>query len=163
MTTDFNHVKGAMQRMTESELTEYKNFGIFPSELKRPTRPFFKKSGMEYGPTWGERKEFVHKLIYDSRVDPATKVKLKENFELIAHFQFRGFKYGCATSAMVFFLLPVVRRQLFLRRFAISMIPMAVFLKYGHTWGHEHWWRKSMPYISSYEVGIGTRSRFSGK
>ena len=151
------------KNFTLDEFREYSNIGAKPIEIKRPNRPYFKKSAMEYGPTWREKREFVHDLIYKLNLDPSGKAALKEHYELISHYQIRGFKYGAVTSAAVFFLMPVVRRQMFLRRFFLSMIPFLWFMKWGYTWGHEKWWRKSYPVIATYEIGSGLRSKFTGK
>ena len=152
-----------MSDMNDEEIKEYMSFGQTSSMSMRPEKPYYRKSGGEIGPTWRQKREFMHKMINDSLVPPAVKVKMQEAYDDIARFQFRGFKYGLATSAATFFLLPVVRRQLFLRRFAISMIPMAAFLKYGYTWGHENAWRKAYKYLAVYEISGGTRNRFTGK
>ena len=156
-------LSGNNARFSDDEMKELSDFSLKQQNLRRESRPFFKKSGFEHGPTWDQRKEFVRRLIHDSTIDPEAKERLNKHFEIIQHFQLRGFKYGLLTSAAVFFFLPVVNRQLFLRRLAISSIPMFVFLKWGHTWGHEKWWRKSYPVIVTYEIGAGVRSKFTGK
>ena len=75
----------------------------------------------------------------------------------------RGLKYGLASSAAVYLCMPVVRKQPFTRRFLISMLPMYYFLKWGHTWGHENFWRRAKEVTVTYEIFTGTRSRFTSK
>ena len=152
-----------LAKYTNEELEEYRNIGCKSGENKRPNRPFFKKSALEYGPTWRDKREFVHKIIYDINMEPAAKGMLKEHYDIISHFQFRGFKYGVITSAGVFFFMPVIRRQLFVRRLLLSSIPFLWFMKWGYTWGHEKWWRKTYPVVASFEIGSGLRSKFTGK
>ena len=148
---------------TKEEYADYLMISGKDKELRREERPYFKKSGLEYGPTWHQKKEYVHRIINESTYPEEGRMRLKKELEAIPHFQFRGFKYGLATSSAVFFLLPVVRRQTFLRRFAISMIPMGVFLRWGYNWGHMKWWRRSYPIITIFEIGTGTRNKFTGK
>jgi hypothetical protein len=64
---------------------------------------------------------------------------------------------------LVFVFFPVVRRQPFLRRFAISMLPMIFFLRWGYIWGHEHYWRRVKEVVVTYEIFAGVRSKFSMK
>ncbi|CAI2383332.1 unnamed protein product [Moneuplotes crassus] len=148
---------------TPEELKEYYDIGAVDQGNTTERRPYYRKTGFEYGPTWAQKKEFVHRLMTHSNINLDGKRRLKENYGIIQHYQLRGAKYGAITSAAVFFFLPVVNRQLFLRRFAISMIPMFVFLRWGYIWGHQHWWRKSYPVITTYEVVAGLRNQFTGK
>jgi hypothetical protein len=83
--------------------------------------------------------------------------------EWIPKYQLRGFKYGLAGSTLTFFLFPVVRQQTFVRRFAISMLPMAYFMRWGYVWGHENWWRRAKEVVVTYEILNGTRSKFTMK
>ena len=78
-------------------------------------------------------------------------------------YQLRGFKYGCTASLAVFFFFPVVRKQPFLRRFVIAMVPMAGFLRWGYVWGHENYWRRVKEVLVTYEIYAGTRSKFTMK
>ncbi len=78
-------------------------------------------------------------------------------------YQLRGLKYGISTSLLVYFFFPVVRRQPFLRRFTIAMIPMAFFLRWGYVWGHEHYWRRVKEVVVPFEINSGTRSKFTMK
>ena len=155
-------INDTIVRFDEQEYEDFRKMGAVGYSVMRPERPFFKKTNLEYGPTWQQKKAFVSKLINDSNVDPSSKTQMRENFKLIPKYQIRGFKYGLFVST-IFFFLPVIRKQYFLRRFAISMIPMAVFLKYGYTWGHHMWWRKTYSLVATWEIAGGTRSRFTGK
>ena len=105
----------------------------------------------------------VHWLIYNSNITPVSKNYLKECDEWIMKYQLRGFKYGLASSTLVFFTFPVIRRQNFVRRFAFSMLPMAYFLRWGYIWGHENWWRRCKEVVVTYEIFSGTRSKFTMK
>lgn len=105
----------------------------------------------------------VHFLIHESTISPSAKQYLSEAEEWVPKYQMRGLKYGITTSAFVYFLFPVVRRQPFLRRFAISMLPMAYFLRWGYVWGHENYWRRVKEITVTYEIFVGTRSKFTMK
>mmetsp|Transcript_6869 Transcript_6869/g.6018 ORF Transcript_6869/g.6018 Transcript_6869/m.6018 type:complete len:157 (-) Transcript_6869:35-505(-) len=148
---------------TPEELNELEGISGISQGNRFERRPFYRKTGFEHGPSWHDRKEYVHRLIYDSNIDLEGKRRLKENFNIVPHFQSRGFKYGLVVSSSVFFFLPVVKRQLFLRRLAISSIPLIVFLRWGYIWGHQTWWRKTYPVVTTYEVGAGLRNQFTGK
>ena len=82
---------------------------------------------------------------------------------LVPYYQFRGFRYGLTAGLFVFFCMPVVRRQTFIRRAGISAIPFAMFMYWGYIWGHEHWWRQTYEGIMSFEIGTGARHRFTMK
>ena len=129
----------------------------------RPEEAYYKKSGYEVAPSNYEKREFVHWLIYDSNISPASKNYLKECDEWILKYQLRGLKYGLASSTLVFLTFPVIRRQPFVRRFAFSMLPMAYFLRWGYVWGHENWWRRAKEVVVTYEILNGTRSKFTTK
>ena len=148
---------------TPQEKREWFLINDKPEDVRRETRAFYRKTGFEHGPTNAQKKEFVHRLINNSRISLEGKMRLEENLEIIPHFQFRGFKYGIVVSSAVFFLLPVVNRQLFLRRLAISSIPFFAFMRWGYIWGHEKWWRKTYPVIATYEIASGIRNQFTGK
>ena len=145
------------------EMRDFNELNAKARASRRESKPYYRKSGFEHGPTWAQKKEFVHNLINEIDLDLEAKLRLQENMASISHFQFRGFKYGLVTSAAVFFCFPVIRKQMFLRRLALSSIPMMVFLKWGYEWGHQNFWRKSYPVITTYEIGIGTRSHYTGK
>ena len=130
---------------------------------KYPLKAYYKKVCTEAGPTWADRKAFVHDLATNSLISPAAKRKLRENEAIIPHFQFRGFKYGSAVALAVFFFMPVVRKQTFLRRAGISLLPFAGFMSWGYTWGHENWWRQTYEIVANYEIYLGNRSRFTMK
>ena len=91
------------------------------------------------------------------------KKYLTECEDWVPRYQLRGFKYGCTVSAAVFFLMPVVRRQPFVRRFAVSMLPMFFFMRWGYVWGHENYWRRVKEITVTYEIFVGTRSKFTMK
>ena len=50
-----------------------------------------------------------------------------------------------------------------MKRFAFSMLPMVFFMKWGHTWGHENFWRRAKEVVVTYEILAGTRSKFTMK
>ena len=104
--------------------------------VRKPETAFFKKSAGELGPTWAQKREFVHWLINESNVSPVSKNYLKKFEDTPAKYQLRGFKYGLVGSAFTFFFFPVIKRQTFVRRFGISMIPMIYFMNWGYVWGH---------------------------
>ena len=108
------------------------------------------------GGTWQSAKQ-------TSPSPPSAKNYLKECEEFIPHYQVRGFKYGLASSFLVYTCLPVVRQQPFTRRFLISMLPMYYFMKWGHTWGHHNFWRRAKEVVVTYEIYTGTRSKFTMK
>ena len=88
---------------------------------------------------------------------------LKECEHWVPKYQLRGLKYGLTTSLMVFFFMPVIRRQPFLRRFGFSMIPMVGFMRWGYVWGHENYWRRVKEVVVTYEIFSGARSKFTMK
>ena len=102
-------------------------------------------------------------MINDSNISPISKRYLEENNHLVSKWQIRGFKYGLFTSFVTFAAFPVIRRQTFVRRFALSMLPMAYFMNYGYGWGHEMWWTKQKEVVVTYEIFTGTRSKFTMK
>lgn len=91
------------------------------------------------------------------------KVYLKECEEWIPKYQLRGLKYGMTVSALTYMFFPVIRRQPFLRRFSISILPMIFFMRWGHVWGHENYWRRVKEVSVTYEIYAGTRSKFTMK
>ena len=105
----------------------------------------------------------MHYLINDSTVSPASKVYLQECEFWVPKYQLRGLKYGLTVSSLVFFFMPVVRKQTFMRRFMISMVPMAFFMRWGYIWGHENYWRRVKEVVVTYEITTGTRSKFTMK
>ena len=105
----------------------------------------------------------MHFLINDSAISPAAKVYLKECEDWVPKYQLRGFKYGLTTSMLTFFFFPVIRRQAFLRRFLISMVPMFFFMRWGYVWGHENYWRRVKEVSVTYEIFTGARSKFTMK
>ena len=64
---------------------------------------------------------------------------------------------------LTFFLMPVVRKQTFVRRFLISMIPMVFFMRWGYVWGHENYWRRVKEVTVTYEIFAGARSKWTMK
>jgi hypothetical protein len=102
-------------------------------------------------------------LINESTISAQSKVYLQDCEKWVPKYQLRGFKYGLTTSLATFFLMPVVRKQPFLRRFLISMIPMTFFLRWGYVWGHENYWRRVKEVLVTYEIFAGTRSKFTMK
>ena len=88
---------------------------------------------------------------------------MKDCEEWVPKYQIRGFKYGLVSSALVYTAFPVIRRQPFYKRFAISMVPMYYFMAWGHTWGHENFWRRAKEVVVTYEIMSGTRNKFTMK
>ena len=151
------------QKYSMEEMNRIMEIGERPDAYQKPDMPFYKKSAREFGPSWAEKRELVHWMINESTVSPATKKYLKECDHWVPKYQLRGFKYGLVTSAATFFLFPVVRKQTFARRFALSMLPMAFFMRWGYVWGHEHWWRRAKEVVVTYEIFTGTRSKITMK
>lgn len=134
-----------------------------PTFQVRPDEAFYKKGALELQPSNYEKREFVHWLVYESNISPVSKNYLRDCEEWIPKYQMRGFKYGLAGSTLTFFFFPVIRQQTFVRRFAISMVPMAYFMRWGYVWGHENWWRRAKEVVVTYEILNGTRSKFTMK
>ena len=133
-----------------------------PGQIK-PNTAFYRKSISEIEPSWREKRELVEYLINESNISPAAKVYLQKCESYIPHYQLRGFKYGLVSSSFVYLFFPVVRKQPFAKRFLISMLPMYYFMKWGHTWGHENYWRRAKEVTVTYEILVGTRSKFTMK
>jgi hypothetical protein len=105
----------------------------------------------------------VHFLIHESTISQSAKRYLIEAEEWVPKYQLRGLKYGLTVSSLVYFFMPVVNRQPFLRRFTVSMLPMVYFLRWGYVWGHENYWRRVKEVTVTYEIYVGTRSKFTMK
>ena len=117
----------------------------------------------EIAPSYADKRELVSYLINDSNISPISKNYLRDCEDWIPRYQYRGFKYGLVTSAFTYLFFPVVRRQSFARRAAISMLPMFYFMKWGWTWGHENFWRRAKEVVVTYEILSGVRSKFTMK
>ena len=130
---------------------------------KKPGNAFYQKSMGELAPSWRERRELVTYLIEESNISPISKNYLKDCEDWVPRYQLRGFKYGLLSSSLVYLAMPVVRRQPFFRRAAVSLIPMYYFMSWGHTWGHENMWRRAKEVVVTYEILAGTRSKFTMK
>ena len=102
-------------------------------------------------------------MINDAAISPSAKVYLKDCEFWVPKYQLRGFKYGLTSSLAVFFMMPVVRKQPFLRRFLVSQLPMIFFLRWGYVWGHENYWRRVKEVTVTYEIFSGARSKFTMK
>ena len=150
-------------KYTKAELDRIMGFGARDYSYAKPDQSYFKKSAMEHGPSWAEKREFVHWLIHDSTISPVSKNYLKECDHWVPKYQMRGFKYGLVTSAATFAFFPVIRKQTFARRLAFSMVPMAYFMRWGYVWGHENWWRRAKEVIVTYEIYVGSRSKITMK
>ena len=105
----------------------------------------------------------MHFLINEASISPAAKVYLQDCEYWVPKYQLRGFKYGLTTSMLTFLFFPVVRKQPFLRRFAVSMIPMFFFMRWGYVWGHENYWRRVKEVTVTYEIFAGSRSKWTMK
>merc|ERR1712232_1289613 len=92
------------------DLQRIYNINSRPSNQRKPEEAFYKKSADEHGPSWAEKREFVHHITYNSTVSPACKKYLKELEFWPEKYQLRGFKYGLVGSGLVFFFFPVIRR-----------------------------------------------------
>ena len=44
----------------------------------KPEEAFFKKQNRENGPSWAQKREFVHFLINDSNISPVSKNYLRK-------------------------------------------------------------------------------------
>ena len=150
-------------RYTREEFDRIMQINARPDLLKKPDQAYYKKSATENGPSWAEKREFVHWLIHDSNISLSSKKYLTDNDYWIQKYQLRGLKYGLFTSACTFAFFPVIRRQPFVRRFAISMLPMAYFMNWGYVWGHENWWRRQKEVVVTYEIFAGNRSKMTMK
>ena len=150
-------------RYTKDEIQRILEINVRPDIQMKPDEAFYKKSATEHGPTWAEKREFVHWLINDSTISNSSKRYLTECDYWVQKYQLRGLKYGMFTSAATFAFFPVIRRQPFVRRFGFSMLPMAYFLNWGYVWGHENWWRRAKEVVVTYEIYSGTRSKMTMK
>ena len=128
-----------------------------------PNNAFFKKNMGENGPTWAEKREFVEYLIDEGNITPISKNYLRDTLGWVPRYQYRGFKYGLVFSSATYLFFPVIRKQPLPKRFAISMLPMFYFMKWGHTWGHENFWRRAKEVVVTYEIIAGTRSKYTMK
>ena len=150
-------------RYSENEITRILEINARPSVLRKPDEAFYKKSAMENEPTWAEKRELVHWLINDSNISMSSKNYLRDCDEWVPKYQMRGLKYGLVTASATFLFFPIIRKQPFIRRFTISMVPMVYFLNWGYVWGHENWWRRAKEVVVTYEIFAGTRSKVTMK
>ena len=150
-------------RYSKDEVQRILEINSRPAMLAKPDNAFYKKSATENGPSWAEKREFVHWLINDSNISASSKKYLQENEYWLQKYQLRGLKYGLFTSTATYFFFPVIRRQPFVRRFGLSMLPMAYFMNWGYVWGHENWWRRQKEVVVTYEIYAGNRSRMTMK
>ena len=148
---------------TIEEVAKVMSFNHRQTGTIKPNNAFYRKSISEKEPSWREKRELVDYLANESNISPAAKSYLKECEEWIPKYQLRGFKYGLVTSTFTYLCFPVVRKQPFAKRFLISMLPMYYFMKWGHTWGHENYWRRAKEVVVTYEILVGTRSKFTMK
>ena len=145
------------------QLEKLYSFNMVEDKSRTPNVAFYKKSMGELGPSWKQRREFVQFLVNESNVSPISKKYLMDCEDWIPRYQLRGFKYGLLSSSLVYLFFPVIRRQPFTRRFAFSMMPMFYFMKWGHTWGHENFWRRAKEVVVTYEIMNANRSKFTMK
>ena len=150
-------------RYSTDEVQRILQIGARSDSMKKPDEAFYRKSATELEPTWAEKREFVHWLINDSNISQASKRYLVENDHWVQKYQLRGLKYGMFATTATYLFFPVVRKQPFVRRMGLSLLPMAYFLNWGYVWGHENWWRRAKEVIVTYEIYAGTRSKFTMK
>ena len=150
-------------RYSQEEVKRILEINARPTTLQKPNSAFYKKNADENAPTWAEKRELVNWLIHESNISNSSKVYLEDLEFWVPKYQMRGFKYGCVLSSLTFLCFPVIRKQNFTRRFAISMLPMAYMLNWGYVWGHENWWRRAKEVVVTYEIFAGTRSKWTMK
>ena len=150
-------------RYSQEEIQRIMELNGRPEFMRKPDEAYYKKSALENAPSWAEKREFVHHLINDSNVSQSSKRYLRECDHWVQKYALRGLKYGLFSSTATFLFFPVIRRQPFVRRFSISMLPMAYFLNWGYVWGHENWWRRAKEVIVTYEIYCGNRNKFTMK
>ena len=150
-------------KYTNEEVMRILEINSRPQGLVKPEEAYYTKNAMEKGPSYAEKRELVHFLIHESNISLASKRYLEELDFWVPKYQLRGLKYGLVASTGTFLFFPVIRRQPFVRRFAISMLPMAYFMRWGYVWGHENWWRRAKEVVVTYEIFVGTRSQFTMK
>ena len=66
-------------RYSKDEIQRILEINARPTMLQKPDAAFYKKHAMENGPSWGEKREFVHWLINDSNISASSKLYLKDN------------------------------------------------------------------------------------
>ena len=66
-------------RYSKDEVQRILGINARPDLIKKPDAAFYKKSATENGPSWAEKREFVHWLINDSNISAASKKYLREN------------------------------------------------------------------------------------
>ena len=148
-------------RYSTDEVQRILQIGARSDSMKKPDEAFYRKSATELEPTWAEKREFVHWLINDSNISQASKRYLVENDHWVQKYQLRGLKYGMFATTATYLFFPVVRKQPFVRRMGLSLLPMAYFLNWGYQWGHENWWRRAKEVMVTYEIHTGTRSKYT--
>ena len=66
-------------RYTQDEVSRILDINARPTMLDKPDEAFYKKSALENGPSWAEKREFVHWMINDSNISASSKRYLREN------------------------------------------------------------------------------------
>ena len=65
-------------RYTKDEVNRILEINSRPEQYKKPDNAFYKKSALEHGPSWAEKREFVHWLKNDSTISLSSKRYLEE-------------------------------------------------------------------------------------
>ena len=73
-------------KYTREEIKQILEINSRPQSIVKPLNPFYKKSAGEFGPSWQQRKEFVHWLINESTISAASKTYLQECEEWIPKY-----------------------------------------------------------------------------
>ena len=66
-------------RYTQDEVSRILDINARPTMLDKPDEAFYKKSALENGQSWAEKREFVHWMINDSNISASSKRYLREN------------------------------------------------------------------------------------
>ena len=66
-------------RYSKDEIQRILEINARPTILQKPDSAFYKKSALENGPSWADKREFVHWLINDSNISASSKMYLRDN------------------------------------------------------------------------------------
>ena len=78
--------------------------------MQKPNVAFYKKNMGEHAPSWREKREFVNYLIEEGNISPISKNYLRDSYDWIPRYQYRGFKYGLVASSATYLFFPVIRK-----------------------------------------------------
>ena len=66
-------------RYSVDEVERILEINARPDPVHKPDQAYYKKNALEHGPSWAEKRDFVHWLIHESNITLSSKSYLIEN------------------------------------------------------------------------------------